>query len=115
MNASPFLMSSLKPPVVTESRQGAFDNPAVTSQILAGVNAFSDSANLDPALRQDRSAARNVAGLVGVGLHEPPSGLASGPPDRTDSVDQLLEDSWAGACAPVSRKARGVPRRSTAR
>ena len=115
MKASPFPMSSPGPPAVTEPRQGAFDNPAVTSQLLAGVNAFSGSANLDPALRQDRSAARNVTGLVGVGLHGPPSELASGPSDRTDSVDQLLEDSWAGACAPVGRKARGVPRRSTAR
>jgi len=77
---------------VAEPRQGPFDDPAVPTQLLAGVDALAGDADFNPTLRQGRSASGNVVSLVSMKFCRSLSGSTSGATNRTDSVDQLLKD-----------------------
>lgn len=112
MDVLSLLVPNSEPPVVAEPRQGPFDHPAVASQLLAGVDPLAGDpltgdANFDPALHQGHSASRNVVGLVGVKLPRALPGPASRPLNRSDSVDQFLEDSRAqGVCSGNTKRQR---------
>lgn len=120
MNVFSLLIPNAEPPVLAEPRQGPFDHPVVPTQLLAGVGALSGDPALNPALGEGCSASRNVVRLVGVKRHGALPGAASGPPNRTSPVDQLLKDGCVvgTGSSDAERQRRAAPvndNRSTTR
>jgi hypothetical protein len=66
MDIRPPLIPDGQPPVAVQPRQGPFDDPAVPTQLLAGVDPLAGNPDLDPAPGQRCPAARQVICLVGV-------------------------------------------------
>ena len=85
------LVASDEPAVAVDPGEGALDDPAMSAQLLAGLDAASGDAGRDPAAAAGLAAPPMVVCLVGVQLVRPapcPAGLAA---DRRDAVQQLLE------------------------
>lgn len=92
MDVSSLFIPDLEPPVVAKPRQGSFDHPAVSAQLLAGVDALASDADLNSALGEHRSTPGDIVGLVGMELLRALSRSASWPSNGPDFVDQLFED-----------------------
>ena len=80
-----------EPAEAVDPGEGAFDDPPVAAQLLAGLDAASCDAESDPATAARLSAPPMVVSLVGVELVRSasrPAGLAT---DRRDAVEQFLK------------------------
>jgi len=75
-----------------EPGQSAFDDPAMSSQTLAALDAAPGDAIADPSPAQGTRAARQVIGLIGVELVRALAGPSPTLADRRHSIDQLVKD-----------------------
>ena len=71
--------------------EGPLDHPAVTAELLAGLDTASCDAGLDASSLAGPTASTKVVGLVGVELRRPSSGPASLTADRRNSIQQFIE------------------------
>src|SRR4051794_15810273 len=76
-----------------EPGQSAFDDPAMSSQTLAALDAAPGDAIADPSPAQGTRAARQVIGLIGVELVRALAGPSPTLADRRHSIDQLVKDA----------------------
>jgi hypothetical protein len=74
-----------------EPGHGAFDDPAVPAEFLAGLDAFAGDADLDSAVADPAPQVGLVVGLVGVQLGGLAPAWAAPGLDRRDCHDQGLE------------------------
>ena len=80
-----------EPAEAVDPGEGAFDDPPVAAQLLAGLDAASCDAGSDPATAARLSAPPMVVGLVGVELVLLASRPATLATDRRHAVEQFLE------------------------
>ena len=71
--------------------EGPLDNPTVTSELLAGLDATPSDAGLDAAAFAGLAASSGVVGFVGVQLGRSASGPASLAAEGRDGIQQLVE------------------------
>jgi hypothetical protein len=76
---------------LVEPGEAAHDDPSVTAERLAGLDAATGDAGFDTAAEAGAAAAVDVAGLVGMQLVWPASRAAALAADRRDGVAQVLE------------------------
>lgn len=74
-------------PELVDPGEGALDDPAVSAEMLASLDAAESDAGRDPASAEVLAAALEVVAFVGVELFEPFSGPASSLADGVDLVD----------------------------
>lgn len=91
VDVEPTFVADGEPPKLVEPCECSLDDPAMTAKLLAGIEASSGDAGLDPAAATSVAAAAVVIGLVGVQLVRPPSRSAALAADGRDDVDQRLE------------------------
>ena len=96
MNIGAALVADGEATVAREPGQGALDDPAMSAELLAGVDALASDAAPDPAPMEVASAPGEVVRLVGVELQRTlarAAGAATWAEDRWDAVDQRLEEA----------------------
>ena len=85
------LVADGETPEAIEPGEGAFDDPAIAAETLAGLDAAPGDARRDASLPAGAAAAAMIIGLVRVQLSRPaprPAALAA---DRWDRIEHLLE------------------------
>src|SRR5215216_2881262 len=92
MDISPPFVADREAPEAIEPGERALDDPAVATQAVAGVDAFTRNADLDVATAQGGSAPRIVIALIRMEFDRPLASLSGGRLGRGDGIQQQLED-----------------------
>jgi len=109
MDVGPALIADGQPAEASQPGQGALDDPAVTTQALAGVDALTSDADTDVPPPQRLAAARIVVPLICMqfgGSLAPLSGRGLG---RRDGVDQRLKDDRVMAVGAAQERGKRDP------
>jgi hypothetical protein len=100
MDIGPSLIAHGEAAKAVQPGERALDDPAMTTQALAGVDPLASDPDPDVPTAQRRAAARDVVALVGMQL---PWALAAAPiglPEGRDGIEQCLEDDGVVAVGP---------------
>lgn len=90
-NVGPPFITNRQSPETPQPGQCSLDHPAIAAQLLAALDALAGNADLDGALRQRLSTARDVIGLVRMQLRRSLPWTATRAFDRLDSIQQRLK------------------------
>src|SRR5688572_18648489 len=92
MDVGPPFIANGEATKAVEPGQGALDDPAVTTQALAGVDALAGDADPDVAATQRLTAAGDVVALVGMELGRSLAPSSGRQADWGDGIEEVLEE-----------------------
>ena len=91
MDVTSAFVARHEPAVAVDLGKGALDDPSVSAQLLAGLDAAAGDAGSDPATTAGLATTAMIISLIGVKLVWPVPRAAILAPDPRDAVEQLFE------------------------